>query len=354
MEFFKKYRNIILKYSFLLFLMIFTVYLVFQNLDINSIEKIKDIINKKYIVMGVCAILVYMILEGIILKQILDAQYKVNEKLLGVKLASMGFYYNLVTPFASGSQPMLIYVLSKYKVPLGEATGIITNKTLLYQSVVTIYCAVLFVLNMGILKSQILGVISLVILGLGINAFTILIAVLAILNPVKLKAVSSFLIQHISKFKILRFLKNKEEKINKFIDEYSISVKFFMTNKKLLFKTTVLTVIQLTAYFSISYWIYRSFNLNQNHLVYLITLQTLLYMAVSPIPTPGNIGANEITFFSIFNGVFPKSILGYAVLLYGALVYYFILITSAILTLLTHAQIKEKPTIADNSNVSKI
>ena len=91
------------------------------------------------------------------------------------------------------------------------------------------YCAVLFVLNMGILKSQILGVISLVILGLGINAFTILIAVLAILNPVKLKAVSSFLIQHISKFKILGFLKNKEEKINKFIDEYSISVKFFMT-----------------------------------------------------------------------------------------------------------------------------
>ena len=94
-------------------------------------------------------------------------------------------------------------------------------------------------------------------------------------------------------------IKNKEEKINKFIDEYSISVKFFMTNKKLLFKTTVLTVIQLTAYFSISYWIYRSFNLNQNHLVYLITLQTLLYMAVSPIPTPGNIGANEITFFII-------------------------------------------------------
>ena len=46
MEFFKKYRNIILKYSFLLFLMIFTVYLVFQNLDINSIEKIKDIISK--------------------------------------------------------------------------------------------------------------------------------------------------------------------------------------------------------------------------------------------------------------------------------------------------------------------
>ncbi|MFQ7120250.1 MAG: UPF0104 family protein, partial [Intestinibacter sp.] len=78
MEFFKKYRNTILKYAFLLFLMFFTVYLVFKNLDINSIDKIKNIIDKKYIAIGVCAILLYIILEGIILKQIVDAQYKVK------------------------------------------------------------------------------------------------------------------------------------------------------------------------------------------------------------------------------------------------------------------------------------
>ena len=144
-----------------------------------------------------------MFLEGIILKYILNAQYKVKEKFLGLKLATMGFYYNLVTPFASGSQPMLIYVLSKYKVPLGEATGIITNKTLLYQSVVTVYCAVLFLLNMELLKSQIPGVISLVILGLSINIFTIIMAILAILNAIKIKAVTSFFIYHFFMFKIL-------------------------------------------------------------------------------------------------------------------------------------------------------
>lgn len=354
MGFFKKYRNTILKYGFLLFLMIFTIYIVFQNLDITSIEKIKDIINRKYIAIGICAILIYMFLEGIILKYILNAQYKVKEKFLGLKLATMGFYYNLVTPFASGSQPMLIYVLSKYKVPLGEATGIITNKTLLYQSVVTVYCAVLFLLNMELLKSQIPGVISLVILGLSINVFTIIMAVLAILNPIKIKSVTSFLIYHLSKFKILRFLKNKEEKINRFIDDYSTSVKFFMTNKKLLFKTTTLTIIQLTAYFSVSYWIYRSFNLSNYHIIYFITLQTLLYMAVSPAPTPGNIGANEIAFFSIFTNIFPKSILGYAVLLYGGLVYYLILVISAIFTLVTHVQIKGKPSLTKDNNVSKI
>ena len=369
MEFFKKYRNTILKYAFLLFLMFFTVYLVFKNLDINSIDKIKNIIDKKYIAIGVCAILLYIILEGIILKQIVDAQYKVKARFLGMKLATMGFYYNLITPFASGSQPMLIYVLNKYKVPLSEATGIITNKTLLYQTVVTIYCTVFFVLNIGILQTQLPGVISLVILGLSINAFTIIMGLLAILNPGKVKAVANFLIEHLSKLKIFKFLRNKQGQVDKFIEEYSTSVKFFMTNKKLLIKTTLLTIIQLTAYFSVSYWIYKSFDLEkarihprtdksfdlgQGKLLYIITLQTLLYMAVSPIPTPGNIGANELAFFNIFSTVFPKQFLGYAVLLYGGLVYYLILILSGVLTIISHFQIKEKHNGLKNRAKSEI
>ena len=58
METFGKYRNTILKYAFLLFLMFFTVYLVFKNLDINSIDKIKNIIDRKYIGIAICAILI--------------------------------------------------------------------------------------------------------------------------------------------------------------------------------------------------------------------------------------------------------------------------------------------------------
>ncbi|MDY2734807.1 lysylphosphatidylglycerol synthase transmembrane domain-containing protein [Intestinibacter sp.] len=352
MNFFRKNRNTILKYGFLAFLMVFTIHLVFKNLDVKAITDIKDIIDKKYIAIGIYVILAYIFLEGIILKQIIDTQYKVKAKFLGIKLAGMSFYYNLVTPFASGSQPMLIYVLTKYKVPFSEATGIVTNKTLLYQAVVTIYCMIFFFLNIGILRSQMPNVMPLVILGMSINAFTIIMGLLAILNPRKIKFVLNILIGYLSKFRILRFLRDKNEKINAFIDEYSQSVKFFMTNKKLLVKTTILTVVQLSAYFSVSFWIYKAFNLSQYHFMYMITLQTFLYMAVSPIPTPGNIGANELAFFTIFANVFPKPILGYAVLLYGGLVYYLILIGSGIMTIITHFQIKD--TAHKSSGVGKI
>ncbi len=68
-------------------------------------------------------------------------------------------------------------------------------------------------------------------------------------------------------------------------------------------------------------------------------------MAISPIPTPGNVGANELTFFGIFRGVFPRKYIGYAVIMYSFLVYYimysflvyyFILLVCGVCTWISH------------------
>ena len=73
-----------------------------------------------------------------------------------------------------------------------------------------------------------------------------------------------------------------------------------------------------------------------------MTLQVYLYMAISPIPTPGNIGANELAFFTIFKRVFPQTLLGYAVFLYGGFMYYLILILSGIFTIYSHYRMDKK------------
>ena len=75
--------------------------------------------------------------------------------------------------------------------------------------------------------------------------------------------------------------------------------------------------------FSISYCVYKAFNLNGLSLFEVLSLQVFLYMSVSPIPTPGNVGANEVAFLTIFANVFPGNIIGYSVFLYSIYVYYF-------------------------------
>ena len=337
-----KKNKTFLRYAFLICLMVATIYLVLKSLDISMLSNIITMVKKEYLLVGGVVILFYIILEGIILQLIINEQYKLNYSFVGFNLAIMGFYYNLVTPFASGSQPVQIYVLNKYKVPLSKATGIITNKTILYQVVTTVYCTIFIIVNASRLKYDLRAVIPFVILGLGVNLFTFIIGFLAIINTKKIKEICHKVVKYLLKFKLFKFLKCKEDNIDLFIDEYIESIKFFIKNKKLLAKTVILTIIQISCYFSVSYWIYRAFNLSGYSFIYLMTLQVYLYMAISAIPTPGNIGANELAFFMIFKRVFPQTLLGYAVFLYGGFMYYLILILSGIFTIYSHYKMNKK------------
>lgn len=337
-----KKKKTFIRYVFLLALMGVTVYLVLKSLDISMLSSVIAMVKKEYLLVGGIAVILYIILEGVILQVIINEQYKLKSHFVGFRLAIMGFYYNLVTPFASGSQPIQIYVLNKYKVPLSKSTGIITNKTILYQVVITLYCSLFIFLNMNKLQYDLKTVMPFVVLGLGVNLFTFIIAFLAILNTPKIKRWCHKVVAYLVKFKLFKFLKIKEDRIDTFIDEYTESIKFFMKNKKLLIVTVILTVIQIACYFSVAYWIYKAFNLNGYSFIYLMTLQVYLYMAISPIPTPGNIGANELAFFTIFKRVFPQTLLGYAVFLYGGFMYYLILILSGIFTIYSHYRMDKK------------
>lgn len=337
-----KKKKTFLRYVFLLCLMVGTIYLVLKSLDISMLSSVITMVNKEYLLIGGVAILIYIILEGIILQMIINEQHKLKNSFVGFKLAIMGFYYNLVTPFASGSQPVQIYVLNKYKVPLSKATGIITNKTILYQVVITIYCTIFIFMNAGELKYDLKTVMPFVMLGLAANLFTFIIGFLAIINTPKIKEICHKVVRYLLKFKFFKFLQSKEDNIDSFIEEYTESIKFFMKNKKLLITTVTLTIIQISFYFSVAYWIYRAFNLSGHSFIYLMTLQVYLYMAISPIPTPGNIGANELAFFTIFKRVFPQTLLGYAVFVYGGFMYYLILILCGIFTIYSHYKMDKK------------
>lgn len=335
-----KINKTFIQYIFLILLILVTMIMVFKNLDIKMLTNVVKLVDKKYILIGFISIILNALLEGAVLRILISGTHKVNAKLIGLKLAMVGFYYNLVTPFASGSQPMQIYVLNKYKIPLSKSSAIITNKSILYQLVITIYCSMLILFNFKLLNDNISLLIPLVILGISMNLFTILMAILVILNPNKIKLYTKIIINYICKIRIFKFLQSKVNDIENFIDDYSSAVQFFIKNKKLMICVVVLTIIQISSYFSISFWIYKAFNLKGHTYITLLTLQVFLYMVVSPAPTPGNIGASELAFFTIFKGVFPNYLLGYAVFLYGGFMYYLILIGSGIFTVITHHKLK--------------
>ena len=337
-----KTQKICIQYGFLLLLICMTVYLVSTTLDITLIPMIMKLVNKKFIFIGFLIMVLYIILECTIINILIKTIQKTKVRFLAVKIAMMGFYYNLVTPFASGSQPMQIYALNKYDINLSKSIAIVTNKTVLFQTVVTIYSAVIIFLNIEVLKNELPSMLVLMSIGMVMNIVSLLGGMLILLTPNTMKIIVKVIVNILYRLNIFKSLNKKIHTINKFIDEYSYSIKLFIKNKKALFLSIILTIIQLTVFFSISYCVYKAFNLNGLSLFDVLALQVFLYMSVSPIPTPGNVGANEVAFLTIFANVFPGNIIGYSVFLYSIYVYYFLVVVCGLFTIHTHYHMNKR------------
>ncbi len=337
-----KTQKICIQYGFLLLLICMTVYLVSTTLDITLIPMIMKLVNKKFIFIGFLIMVLYIILECTIINILIKTIQKTKVRFLAVKIAMMGFYYNLVTPFASGSQPMQIYALNKYDINLSKSIAIVTNKTVLFQTVVTIYSAVIIFLNIEVLKNELPSMLVLMSIGMVMNIVSLLGGMLIVLTPNTMKIIVKVIVNILYRLNIFKSLNKKIHTINKFIDEYSYSIKLFIKNKKALFLSIILTIIQLTVFFSISYCVYKAFNLNGLSIFEVLSLQVFLYMSVSPIPTPGNVGANEVAFLTIFANVFPGNIIGYSVFLYSIYVYYFLVVVCGVFTIHTHYHMNKR------------
>lgn len=346
-----KTQKICIQYGFLLLLICMTVYLVSTTLDITLIPMIMKLVNKKFIFIGFLIMVLYIILECTIINILIKTIQKTKVRFLAVKIAMMGFYYNLVTPFASGSQPMQIYALNKYDINLSKSIAIVTNKTVLFQTVVTIYSAVIIFLNIEVLKNELPSMLVLMSIGMVMNIVSLLGGMLIVLTPNTMKIIVKVIVNILYRLNIFKSLNKKIHTINKFIDEYSYSIKLFIKNKKALCLSIILTIIQLTVFFSISYCVYKAFNLNGLSLFEVLSLQVFLYMSVSPIPTPGNVGANEVAFLTIFANVFPGNIIGYSVFLYSIYVYYFLVVVCGLFTIHTHYHMNKRKNKNRNYNL---
>ncbi len=120
-------------------------------------------------------------------------------------MATMGFYYNLVTPFASGSQPMQIYALTKYDVSLSKSVAIVTNKTVVFQSTVTVFCGILILLNKSLLMEQVHSVKVLITFGMIMNVSMLLGGLLIVFSPKQVKMIAEVLINFYLNLKHLSF-----------------------------------------------------------------------------------------------------------------------------------------------------
>lgn len=324
----KKYLN----YGVLIVLLISTFWAIFLKLDFKSFLSVLKASNPLYLIGGGTCMILFWGIEAWILDILLKRVNPKTKFFTALKITLVGQYYSYLTPFASGGQPAQLYELKKDNIPLTSGTAVLVSKFLLFQVTVTMYALVLTMLKLPMILGNMKVASTFVFIGLFINTVGLIAIIMIAFNSDKMKSVIEKIILWLHYIHILKKPEGHICKAIEFIDEYDKCLHKYKEDWFLTLRLFLATVIQLTVFFSVTFFVYRALGLSGVSIYQIITLQALLYMAIAFIPSPGTVGAAEAGFALLLKTVFSANLITAALLLWRCLSYYFGLIVCGAFT----------------------
>lgn len=313
----KKHISVIIMVAFV----IITLWVIFSSLSLNEFITVVKGSNQYYLIVGIICMFVFWALEALMMDMMIKKSVPSNTFWTSLKVTIIGQYYSLLTPFASGGQPAQLYVMKKDNIPVSSGTAVLVGKFLIFQITVTLYALFFSIMRIKMIFTT--SISAFAVVGLSINCVGLTAIIMMAFKPAVLERLVCKIIVLLHKLKVIKDTESSIEKTKHFITDYKYNITQLLNDKKMTIKLFILAVIQLTFYFSITFFIYKALRLSNSSLLDIISLQALLYMAVSFVPIPGTVGASETGFVLLFGSIFTGRLATVAVLLWRVISYYF-------------------------------
>jgi len=301
--------------------------------ELKDIGQLFYRIKLSWIIGGILAMVLFWFMDALILNYAINVIFGSKRLLDSMKVAMIGQYYNAVTPFASGGQPVQVYYMGKFGIPGGSASSILMIKFLIYQIVLSLYCLAAFIFKGISVYGRAPLVFWFSILGFVINAGSVVLLISMSLNKKAVRKLVFGLLTFAYRIRLVKDLEKVKNKLMSHVEDFHRGFKMLHGNVKAILVMGIMTAIQCGGFFSVTYFIYRSFGLSGEKWINIIFIQAFLYLAVSFVPTPGSSGASEAGFMFFFQLFFPKSLIFMSMLLWRLITYYLGIIVGGVVIL---------------------
>ncbi|MDE7361721.1 MAG: flippase-like domain-containing protein [Oscillospiraceae bacterium] len=284
---------------------VMVVYLLFVDKLENVLNALRNI-NPIFLVVCVLFMIGYWLCESATVHSILKPLCPAAKFEHSWLDTIIGQYFNCITPFASGGQPMQAYYFVQFGVPLGSALTALLSRFIVYQFVLTAYSVFTLCIGFGQFGDDLSskGLMPFVFIGFVINtAVIVFLMSIALWKSGTVKAANA-LITLLTKIHVVKNPMHWRLYFTREVNKFHTNFKFLRRNVWVIVKSCIYTFVQLTLYLSISYVLYRGFGLEGESLLKIISYQAYVLMISSFIPLPGAMGAAELGYAGFFKDVF--------------------------------------------------
>ncbi|MDR0850786.1 MAG: flippase-like domain-containing protein [Christensenellaceae bacterium] len=287
-------------------------------------------VNWWYIVAVFGLFLVIMTSEQLRFMNLIKKATGIPRPHVSYKVAAIGKYYDMITPFAVGGQPFQIFYLNKYGVSGGASTSITMGKYIFSQIV---YFILISIIMFGVIGTTINGTSPEQIAvrtasWIGYGVIVLLMATVSIISLSR-KLGAGLVIACLKLFcKIFRQNYNKLfKRVMRTVMTWQHTMRRYSKSPWVWFVNILGSTVGLIASWLIPYFIYCAFvGWSPDAIIPMVALIVLTELASSVMPLPGGTGMAELSFMALFASMFASAgmpgALFWALIIWRIMAYY--------------------------------
>lgn len=310
---------------------IIVLYFVLKDNFMSVVQELQKA-NLWLILVVLIVTIIYIIFQSLALHQIIktyEPNYKYKKT---VQLTLITNFFNGVTPFATGGQPMQVYLLKKDGIRVTNGTNIIIQNFILYQLALVIYGFIAMFLNYGLHIFKDLPVLgSLITIGFTINTL-IMIGLFIISFGKKINQwLITIGIKVLTKLKIVKDQETTLISWKERLDVFHEGAVNLRKSKKICVKSFIYQFLSLTCFYILPLFVFYALNVYEDiGPLQVIVASAYIMIIGSFVPIPGASGGIEYGFLKFFGVFISGGILSAALLVWRFMSYYLLMMIGGI------------------------
>ena len=315
----------------ILIVTLFVLFLVLKD-DYKNIIAIIATMDIKFVLIAVSLYIAYLFFHALVNYLWVNEKEKLSLPQAFQHMIITQFF-NGITPFSTGGQPMEIYMLKNHGFRYTKATNVIMQNFIVYQLALVIFglFAVIYNFITGVLVYKSV-LTTLIILGFLINT---IVAVVMLFVATSKKFTKSLLNIITRLGNNLHFIKNKEKFLAKWeerLEDFHNFTKEVKKKKGLFVLGIILNLISLTCYYAIPLFLVYSLH-DYNSMTFFTSIVASAYVLIigSFVPIPGATGGIEYGFLEIFSSFLSTTSVRAVMIIWRFITYYLGMILGGIL-----------------------
>ena len=258
---------------------------------------------------------------------------------VGWRTVMIGRYYDRITPAAVGGQPAQIVNLRKTgKIPTGLTTAIPIFSMISGQITFIVIAIPCFIAGTFMVASPVLMTTAWI--GLLFYAFWPIMVVGTAFSSKFTARVINIFVKFLAAIRIVKNKGSAIKKVEEEVEEYASNVKLIAKSREVMVKVMVMSFFSNVLITLVPFFVLIAFGGNIDFMECFV-LSMAIQSAVYYVPTPGNSGVAEGTFYVVFSRLSTGYVF-WAMLVWRLFSYYIYIIVGPIVYLIMHIEKKRE------------